>query len=271
LCSVHFLFGAFRFFEPLILLSLGEDSVNVLNLELTHTLSPGYPQFEKTCGKRLIFIGRVVERAEITLSGPRKFLASEMLDFRPERFQVGISQSQRLDSISAADHDRALEPDSRGLQHFELAGVAREIVRNDRFGGEFVEGGQQCGPCFPDAALGNAPERISLMQPARSSVRRVEEQLAGNLQTFDPVFFRDTNVPAQFQDSWMGAKLGANVRQLGFGFGNIAQANPAICGRDIKQFRRLEFHNLFICHGNLYFKLLPWESLLLLIAHGLHR
>ncbi len=165
----------------------------------------------------------------------------QFADFIPERLKIGVAEGHLPDVFPAGDFDGAFDEVAGVVQALQQAGVAGEVVGDDGILGKFFHGREEDIPGGLESAFGDAPERISLVQPAGGPVGRGLEEAAGGHECGGPILFVGEDGPAGFEDVGMVLEGGGNAVEFRPGFGGVSQFHPSLGGGEEMQLRWFKF------------------------------
>ena len=142
-----------------------------------------------------------------------------------QRLQVAIAERQPLHFLLAFEIDRDGQELVRAGWVAELAGVAREVVRNDADLGELVRDRQKLVPRFLGAL--RFMQAVGLIDPAGRIVRGNTDEPAGNFQGRVPIILGGFDTPENFEYVRMFAAGLRDFRPFEFRFTGVPQLEPA--------------------------------------------
>jgi len=162
-------------------------------------------------------------------------LGNQVVDFRPERFEVGIFLGALPDFCFLAELGGLAEPIAGDVEPAELAGVAGEVVRHHLIFWEAGEHGEEGIVGF--LGVTGEVESVAEVDPAEGIVRHGFGELPAEDDTGRPILALGKNVPAQHEDGGMTLEPRGKLGELGFGGVGVTEFQPALSGLDVPRIR----------------------------------
>ena len=130
---------------------------------------------------------------------------SDFGDFFAERFEIGIVHGHQFELGAVAGLESFLEPFPGDFGFAELAGIAGEVIGDERHLREFIAYGKQYFPGGLDAAAGRAPGGVGKVKPAGSFMGSLCDDRACDIFGKVPLGLFGGDFPAEFEDDGMVA------------------------------------------------------------------
>jgi len=166
---------------------------------------------------------------------------SALLDFCPERLEVGVGQCGSLDFFGAGQSDGPFQPTPGLIESPELAGVASQIIADDILVREPFDGRQE-----DSIGLGSAlefMESVGQVDAAEGDLRELTAQGLSGFRGERPFFGAGVELIAHAHDLGVCAQGPGDTRQFVPGLGRIGQPKPAFGGGEMMAvWRRQRFH-----------------------------